>query len=108
MKLGLFHNECEIFCDPVVFLVPVTTSNAFDACDTVGTSVVDVPVINSASVDSSTNQLVVVVACISLAAFNSVRVVFLITPLAALSAIPILSAFTGVVFDVAVLICFLI
>jgi hypothetical protein len=78
------------------------------ACDTVGTSVVDVPVINSASVDSSTNQLVVVVACISLAAFNSVRVVFLITPLAALSAIPILSAFTGVVFDVAVLICFLI
>ena len=78
------------------------------ACDTVGTSVVDVPVINSASVDSSTNQLVVVVACISLAAFNSVRVVFLITPLAALSEIARLSALTGVVFAVAVLICFLI
>jgi hypothetical protein len=48
------------------------------------------------------------VACISLAAFNCVRVVFFITQLAALSEIPILSAFTGVVFAVAVLICFLI
>jgi hypothetical protein len=67
-----------------------------------------VPAAASASVANSTNQLVVVVACISLVAFNSVSVVFFITHPAALSDIPILSAFTGVVFDVAVLICFLI
>jgi len=64
--------------------------------------------IASEVVASSTNQLVVVVACISLAAFNCVKVVFLIIPPSALSAIPILSALTGVVFAVAVFICFLI
>ena len=67
-----------------------------------------VPANASASVASSTNQLVVVVACKLAAALNSVIVVLFITPLAALSEIARLSALTGVVFAVAVLICFLI